>query len=218
MNAPAPYFTTTVTRLSGWAWRTTRRRRRLDRSDRSRQVGIPTGVWRCPEAHEKPSVLARRLRRCRQFHARLLRSPVALAGVTGTAGRHDVLPGVGPVPRAGDHMIEVLGPIAAVLADRPVPGEDRSPIQGDPPAVRDPDVTNESNDCRDRDTHPLRAPMTPLALHQLCLVANEEHHCAAGGDHRERLVRSVQHQSRLHGRRLPVGLSSSGRRPLSVSP
>src|SRR5207253_896498 len=66
-----------------------------------------------------------------QVHARLFRQSPALAIVTPPARRDDVLPGLIPALRDGDHVVEgeilrsELAP--AVLAPEPVPGEDIDP-------------------------------------------------------------------------------------------
>jgi hypothetical protein len=71
-------------------------------------------------------------------------------------------------------VVEVLGPVAAVLASVKIAGEDGASVEGNPPTIRHPHVASQADHRRYLDLQPLGTPDFILRMHQLGLLPDDE--------------------------------------------
>ena len=126
--------------------RRTDRRARASGGARFDQVGGPLRVAVVHGPDQPPVRPARRGGSAAQCPAKFLDQPVALAVVAPHARGHAVLPGVRAAPASRHHMVDGLGPVAAIGALVVVPAHERTTGERDPAPVRHADVTAQPDD------------------------------------------------------------------------
>ncbi len=149
---------------------------------------------RTPAEREQLHPMPGRRGRGAKDHPDLVREPVLLAGVAPAAGRDHVLPRVETPPAPRDHVVEVLGRRAAVLAARTVPSEDGAAVDRDPVVARHLDVAHQT-DHRGLGQAEAFRPEEPLGgVHELRFGVEHQQHRPARRDDAEGLEGRVEHQ------------------------
>lgn len=134
-----------------------------------------------------------------QTHADLARKSITLAGVAAAARGHHVVPGMSPAPAARAHMIDAVGPPAAVLAVVVVPRQDASAAERSSPQIGHAHVVLQPNHRRDLDRQVFRAQDDARVMHGDGLPVEHEHGGPPTRHDTQRLVGRIQYQGQAHG-------------------
>jgi hypothetical protein len=138
-----------------------------------------------------------------QRQAGLLGRAAALARVAPPARRNDVLPPVRAALDLRDHVVDVLGVGAAVLAPVPVAQEDGPAVEGHGPCVRNRDVASQPDHRGHVDRSGTRSPRLPELGHRVGGAPEHEHDPAPNGNHRQWLVAGIQYERSRHDGSVP---------------
>jgi hypothetical protein len=162
------------------------------------QILLPLGVDTIDRDHD-PNALMRGLGRVLETKAHLRHAAVLFAGVTGAAGSDDVVPGVRAPATTRDHMVDILGRSAAILAAVVVSHENRPPREGRSGPKGHLHEVIEADDTGRGDGQGLRVENLPVRMHDLGFAIEGEHQCPPDWNDAQRLVRGVEYKRSAQG-------------------
>jgi hypothetical protein len=159
------------------------------------EVSLPLGV----EASEGEfQAILRNERFPKKDQPHLSGEPVLLPGVAASTGSHHVLPRMFATPGLGDHVIDVLRRVPAVLTGPTVSGEHRPASQGGPSSIRDADEVAEPNHRRRGDLQVLGPEEDPIRRDDVGLLLEYEDDCPSRRYDGEGLLRRVENEGSAH--------------------